>query len=149
MTALLTDSDLEGYSNTLTGVLLTDTCAVMRNPDMSSGTRTPDGQGGYTGASSSSLTGWNTASTNACAVLEPSATSGSEPFLQSQLQSKSQKVLLLPRGTDIRDSDRARVTSTVNGVQLVTIYEVVEVPDPRTYEIFRRAYILRIGQGAN
>jgi hypothetical protein len=147
MATLLSDNDLQGYSTMLAPQLLADTCAIMRSPDMSSGTRTPDGQGGYSNASSSSLTGWNVASTSACAVLAPTATSGSEPLAEGQLQSKSQKTLLLPRGTDIRDSDRAKVTSIVNGTQLTTIYEVIEVPDPRTYEIFRRAFILRIGGG--
>lgn len=148
MAVLLSDAELQSYSNFATGFVLKDTATVYRRPE-DEGTGTPDGQGGFTGPSSSSSAGWDTVYTGPCAIIEALVTKGGEMYAEGQLQSKSLKTALFPRGTDVRDSDRVKVVSVINSVQFTTFYEVSMMADPSTFEVLRRAYVLRVGQGAN
>lgn len=149
MGVLMTDTELQHYSDAFTQYMLQDTCTILRNPDQSASTATPDGQGGYTGASSSSSVGWTSVTTVPCAVIEALVSKGGEPFQQGQLQSKSLKTVLLPRRTDVRDSDRLEVVSVAQGTSTTTFYEVMMCADPSTYEVLRRVYVERQGQGGN
>jgi hypothetical protein len=145
MAPILSETDLASLGAMAVSVFLKDTCDILRNPDQAVSTAIPDGQGGYTGASSSTSIGWQATSSGvACAVVEATAQNGAEPLQASQLQSKSSKTLLLPRFTDIRDSDRVRV---YHANSTIVYYEVISITEPLSYEVVRRVFVERQGQG--
>ena len=125
----LSPADVTALGNFVTGYALLDTCSILRK-----GARVSDGQGGDSNNQFTSV------ATPPCAVVDDGARA-TEPYQNAQLRSRVLRILLLPPGTDIRDSDRAQVGNV--------FYEVLGVLNPTSYEVVRRVVILKLGQGAS
>nr|BBH90141.1 hypothetical protein KTC_48920 [Thermosporothrix sp. COM3]BBH90206.1 hypothetical protein KTC_49570 [Thermosporothrix sp. COM3]BBH90271.1 hypothetical protein KTC_50220 [Thermosporothrix sp. COM3] len=116
---IISDEDLQAFSDLATELALKDMCDVLRE------TRTPDGQGG------TEIT-WTVVATVPCALID-SGQSPQEVVIAERLQGKTLKRLLVPRLTDIRGADRLRI----NGIT----YKVIDLYDPTSYEVLRRVAV--------
>lgn len=120
---IFTDADLQVFADLGTDSALKDTCEILRDNSNDS-----DDQGGFENIS------WPVVETVPCAVID-----GKQPedFVQAgKLKSRSYQTILLPRNTNVLESDRLRV----NGA---AVYQIEGIKDPTSYEIFRRVAVWR------
>ena len=130
---LLSTPELQAYSDIAVKFLFDDTCLILRNSGVA------DGNAGY----KSSPADWppTTQTPIPCAVLDNGA--AMQQLLEANQFGKVQKLVLLPRGTDVKDNDRIQTLS--NNVY----YKVIAANDPQSYEVVRRATVQRFGSGVN
>jgi hypothetical protein len=127
--ALFTDTDLQGFSDLAQDLALKDTCDILRETDGAD-----DGSGGNTPT-------WPAALTAIPCLVVDGGRKPQEQILAMKLVGKVMKTIMLPRQTDVKNTDRISVTS---GNSLNTaIYHVVEPEDPTTYEVLRRVTVWR------
>lgn len=115
--ALFSTADLASLSDWFVSRLLTDTCAIQRA--VNSVYTTVTGQ-----------------SAVPCALVD------SQPPTEKDISDETlgavMKMVLLPRNTDVHTPDQL----VINSVK----YRVFDVPDPGTYEVLRRATVVRFPQ---
>ena len=117
--AIFSDQDLQGFSDLAEELAMRDTCQIQRR------TQTSDGQGG------SSSSGWSTVASVPCLVVDMRLPV--EQTIASQLFDRVGKKVILPRNTDVRQSDQLVVAGET--------YRVVGLLDPTTYEVVRRVLV--------
>ncbi len=118
--AILTDSDLQGLADMAADLALKDDCDILRETAQPYDLRYVPNSGGH-------ATTWPVHATVKCAVVystEPTLRDGA----QQQVR-RTPKKILLPRGTDVLETDRLRT----GGLE----YLITGIQDPTSYEIFR------------
>lgn len=127
---LLTTTDLQAYSDLAVAFFMDDTCNILRKPT------TPDGNGGVSNS-------WSAINADPipCAVVDSGG--AMQQLLENAQFGKVQKVVILPRETDVKDNDRIQTLS--NNLY----YKVITANDPQSYEVVRRATVQRFGSGVN
>jgi len=105
-------------------VLLTDTCNILRE------TRTPK----PSGSGGASITFPAAHSGVPCAVID--AGTPTEQTLASQTVGSAPKLVLLPRGTDVLDTDRIQVGAIT--------YHIIDAKGPDTIEVLRQVLVSRL-----
>jgi hypothetical protein len=120
---LLTDAAMERLSSWIEREVLQDDCTILRNhpTQTASGHMTDD---------------WQAQDTAKCAVLAGSSGGApSELVVADQVAGRITKLILLPRGTDVLGNDKVQVGTTV--------YHVIDVYEPSTFEVSRRVLVQR------
>lgn len=127
--AILDDTFLANMGTLAINLAAKDTCDILRNP------HTPDAQGGYSSTSSD----WPAVATGLpCLVVD--SRFPAEQVVAEQLTDRMDKIISLPRLTDVQKTDRIKVYQT-NGA--TTKYHVLGVVEPSTYEVLRRVVVTR------
>jgi hypothetical protein len=127
--SIVSDADLQSYSDLAAELALKDTCEILSQP---SGTDT-------WGGGDETSEEWDVSASVRCAVID----AGGMPIQATVAQQESarmQKIILFPRGTEVTGANRVRV---VGG----DTYEVVDVIDPTSYEVVRRVCGNRVEVG--
>jgi hypothetical protein len=117
--ALFTDTDLQAFSDLAQDLALKDTACILRE------IRTPIAGGG-------SVTTWAIVAQPPCMVVD-SGQSPTEQAIAQQSVGQIYKRVFFPRLTDVRSTDRL----SING----TLYEIIDLFDPTTYEVLRRVEV--------
>jgi hypothetical protein len=120
--ALLSEEDLASFGELAVELAMKDTCEILRTS-----TASTDAGGG--GTSSEEI-----ADTVPCALLDTGLSPG-EQLTAEQLEAKVYKLVLLPRLTNVRESDTLRIVGQR--------YHVIAVSDPTSYEVIRRVSVYR------
>src|SRR5262249_2088987 len=121
--ALFIDTDLQEFADLGEEFVLKDDCDILRE---SAGSL--DSSGGHP-------TTWPVHATVKCAVLYDASPRQPEGVAQQKVRRTPNK-MLLPRGTDVLETDRLRAlgqTYIINGIE-----------DPTSYEIFRTCYVTKL-----
>ena len=120
--ALFTPTDLQRLSDVFQRDFLTDSCAIGRE------SRTTSAMGGKQTST------WPTVATSPCAIIAEGLPQ--EQVVAAQTVGSILKIVLLPRGTDVRGSDQL----TINGLA----YHVIDLYEPSTFEVIRRVLVRQL-----
>lgn len=127
--AIISDADLQGFSDLAVLLAFKDTCDILRETDGAD-----DGSGG-------NLPSWPIAYTGIPCLVVDGGRKPAEALLAQRFVGKVMKTISLPRQTDVKGTDRISVTS---GNSFNTaIYHIIDVEDPTTYEVLRRVSVWR------
>jgi hypothetical protein len=127
MTAIFTEKYKQSLANWMEDVLMTDTCDILRDI----GTQRPSG-----GRDEN----WQPVNIKPipCALIDEKRLPV-EMDIAAQEQGQTRFRAYLPRGTDVRGTDRLHIPSGAVGIT----YHIVEPLDPSTLEISRRVVVRR------
>lgn len=119
---ILTDTDLQGFSDMAVDLALKDTCDILRER------RIQQPSGGST-------LSWDPPLATAvpCAIID--MRTPDDQVIGSQRVGEMRKIALLPRLTDCLANDRLRIAGV--------LYEVIDLFDPSSYEVLRRVLVRR------
>lgn len=124
--AIISDAQLDKFSALGEKLALKDSCEILRDSSADS-----DDRGGYEGIT------WPTVATVACMVMDGSGSTRPKQFVEAdRLKGRITQSILLPRKTDVLESDRIRVNGT-------DTYQIEEIEEPTSYEVFRRVQVWR------
>jgi hypothetical protein len=119
--ALFTDADLDDFAALAEELAFKDNIEILRNVSS-----TPNGSGGGTGSAQVVAT--------VLGLVRDYSTIDEQVVSQAQ-KGRVEKVILVPRNTDVRNTDQIRVGTTN--------YHVIEIGEPVTYDVVRRIFTRR------
>jgi hypothetical protein len=121
--AIFSDVDLDDFADLAEELALKDSCEILRDDSTDS-----DGSGGYQNIT------WPVVATVAC-LISDAGRQPTEPIIAAKLDGKTFQTIMLPRGTDVRESDRLRINGT-------TTYHIIDV-STETYEVLKSIFVWR------
>jgi hypothetical protein len=121
--AIVSDADLDDFAALAVDLACKDSCEILRDDSSDS-----DGAGGYQNIT------WPVVATVAC-LISDAGRQPTEPIIAAKLDGKTFQTIMLPRGTDVRESDRLRINGT-------TTYHIIDV-STETYEVLKPVFVWR------